>query len=105
MFGNSTGNFLNNLSFSKIISGVNKTISSVNQIIPIYKQVTPVVKNIKKAFNSFNSIKDTIKESEIQEIKDFERPVSDFKDETIQTSSRGNIEFDTLTFFGNIKNN
>ena len=77
---------------SKILGGLNSTIGTINKAIPIYKQVSPIVKNVKDAFNTVNSIK----EATIKEVKELERPISNFKKKT--TDNRKD-SLDTLTFF------
>lgn len=49
------------LSFTKVLSGINKTLSIANQVIPIYQQAKPMLQNAKSAF---------------QVLKEFSRPVS-----------------------------
>ena len=67
-----------------------------NKAIPIYKQVSPIVKNVRSAFSTVSSVKESIKEEKIKEAKAFERPVSIIKK---KSDERGNINLDTLTFF------
>ncbi len=81
---------------SKIFGGLNSTIGTINKAIPIYKQVSPIVKNVKDAFNTVNSIKEASKEATIKEVKELERPISNFKKKT--TDNRKD-SLDTLTFF------
>ena len=69
---------------------------TINKAIPIYKQVSPIVKNVKDAFNTVNSIKEASKEATIKEVKELERPISNFKKKT--TDNRKD-SLDTLTFF------
>ena len=55
-----------------------------------------IVKNVKDAFNTVNSIKEASKEATIKEVKELERPISNFKKKT--TDNRKD-SLDTLTFF------
>ena len=80
----------------KFIGHANDTVTLVNKALPIYKQVSPLAKNIKKAFNSINSIKKAAVDETIKDIKSFERPLTIFKKNNLY---RGNLNLDNLTFF------
>ena len=87
---------MSSLNLTKIITGLYSTIGTINKVVPIYKQVTPIIKNVKSAFSTVNTLKESAKEAEIKEIKSFERPITNFKKKTnnLRTNS-----LDTLTFF------
>lgn len=38
------------LTFTKVLTGINKTLSIVNQAIPIYQQAKPMIQNARSAF-------------------------------------------------------
>lgn len=48
MFGAETA--AKGLTFTKVLSGLNKTLSIANQVIPIYQQAKPMIQNAKSAF-------------------------------------------------------
>lgn len=48
MFGAET--VTKGLSFTKVLSGLNKTLTIANQVIPIYRQAKPMIQNAKSAF-------------------------------------------------------
>ena len=58
MYGSNLGGITNNLSISKVISGISKTLNIANQVIPLYQQVKPIISNassILSVFKEFNS--------------------------------------------------
>lgn len=83
------------LNFSKIISGISSATQTINKVIPLYKEITPIAQNIKSAFKTVTSVKEAVKEKEIEEIKSLERPVTNFK----KKNDERNTNLDTLTFF------
>lgn len=48
MFGAET--VTKGLTFTKVLTGINKTLSIVNQAIPIYQQAKPMIQNARSAF-------------------------------------------------------
>lgn len=84
------------INLSKIINSVSSTASTFNKVIPIYKEVSPIVSNVRKAFKSFNSIKEASNEAMLEEVKSLERPINNFKKKNT-SNERSNL--DTLTFF------
>lgn len=58
MYGSNLGGITNNLSLTKVISGISKTLNIANQVIPLYQQVKPIISNassILSVFKEFNS--------------------------------------------------
>ena len=58
MYGSNLGGITNNLSLTKVISGISKTLNIANQVIPLYQQVKPIINNassILSVFKEFNS--------------------------------------------------
>jgi hypothetical protein len=49
-------NFLNNFSFSGILSGFNKTLGVIKKSIPVYKEIRPYISKEKSLFKKDNEI-------------------------------------------------
>lgn len=53
---NGLSSILGNISFEKILSGLNKSLNIVNQAIPLYQQLKPIISNSKDILSIINTI-------------------------------------------------
>jgi len=87
-----------NLNLPKIIGGVSKTLNIAKGIVPFYKEVKPIYTNVRRVISTFNSVKKESENEKINNLKQYIRPINNFK-EVKSNEERGEFDLDTLTFF------
>lgn len=77
------------MKLDNIVPLASKSLDITRKAIPIYKEVSPIMINIKNTIGNFLDIRKEAKASIIHDLKLMERPISNFKKNTLDKTIKG----------------